>query len=208
MSILRTLWDCLSSPGHSPVVTCVLVIACVILAPHVIYVFRRAPGPPVHHPALSLRVHCRGWQNKDSSMSSFRWVYHHRKLLFFSLWLISSSILKFLKQYQFRFPQSQLLPWTCHMALRVPLVGESLLLLFYCCLSFLIVLFPSQVSPSPSTAGCGTGTSSPSSPRSIFTRSRASREVTRGVTSASPGTAWAASSVRWSPSPSPVSRIS
>ena len=126
----------------------------------------------------------------------------------FSLWLISSSILKFLKQYQFRFPQSQLLPWTCHMALRVPLVVESLLLLFYCCLSFLIVLLPPQASPSPSTAGCGTETSSPSSPRSIFTRSRASREVTRGVTSASPGTAWAASSVRWSPSPSPVSRIS
>ena len=114
----------------------------------------------------------------------------------FSLWLISSSILKFLKQYQFRFPQSQLLPWTCHMALRVPLVGESLLLLFYCCLSFLIALFPPQASPSPSTAGCGTVTSSPSSPRSIFTRFRVSREVTRGVISASPGTAWAASSVR------------
>ena len=93
------------------------------------------------------------------------------------------------------------------MALRLPLVGESLLFLFYCCLIFLIVLFPPQAFPSPSTAGCGTETPSPSSPRSIFTRSRASREVTRGATSASPGTPWAASSARWSPSPSPVCRF-
>ena len=47
----------------------------------------------------------------------------------FSLWLISSSLLKFLKQYQFRFPQSQLLPWKCHMALRLPLVVVSFAIL-------------------------------------------------------------------------------
>ena len=75
----------------------------------------------------------------------------------FSLWLISSSILKFLKQYQFWFPQSQLLPWTCHMALRVPLVVESLLLLFYCCLSFLMCYFLHRFPPAPVPLAAGRG---------------------------------------------------